>query len=67
MVFCCRADDGMTLNSSWIALCTLNVFFCTNKFETVSLVENQNDLELDFKGFLFADSCCLDIVIDESN
>ena len=32
-----------------------------------SLVENQNDLELDFKVFFFADSCCSDIVLDESN
>ena len=32
-----------------------------------SPVENQNDLELDFKVFFFADFCCLDIVLDESN
>ena len=32
-----------------------------------SPVENQNDLELDFKVFFFADSCCLGIVLDESN
>ena len=32
-----------------------------------SPVENQNDLELDFKVFFFADSCCSDIVFDESN
>ena len=32
-----------------------------------SPVENQNDLELDFKVFLFGDSCCADIVLDESN
>ena len=32
-----------------------------------SLVENQNDLELDFKVLFFADSCCSDIVLDESN
>ena len=32
-----------------------------------SPVENQNDLELDFKVFFFADSCCSDIVLDESN
>ena len=25
---------------------------------SVSPVENQNDLELDFKVFFFADSCC---------
>ena len=31
-----------------------------------SPVENQNDLELDFKVFIFADSCCSDIVLDES-
>ena len=35
--------------------------------EGYSPVENQNDLELDFKVFFFADSCCLDIVLDESN
>ena len=32
-----------------------------------SPVENQNDLELDFKVFFFADSCCSDIVLDETN
>ena len=32
-----------------------------------SPVENQNDLELDFKVFSFVDSCCSDIVLDESN
>ena len=32
-----------------------------------SPVENQNDLELDFKVFFFADSCCAGIVFDESN
>ena len=32
-----------------------------------SSVENQNNLELDFKVFFFADSCCSDIVVDESN
>ena len=34
---------------------------------TTSLVENQNKLELDFIFFFFADSCCSDIVLDESN
>ena len=34
---------------------------------TSSPVENQNDLELDFKVFFFADSCCSDIVLDKSN
>ena len=34
---------------------------------TNSPVENQNDLELDFKVFFFADSCCSDIVLEESN
>ena len=29
--------------------------------------ENKNDLELDFKVFFFTDSCCSDIVHDESN
>ena len=32
-----------------------------------SPVENQNDLELDFKVFFFIDSCCWGIVLDESN
>ena len=33
-----------------------------------SPVKNQNDLELDFKGFFFfVDSCCTAIVLDESN
>ena len=42
---------------------------CNNKrsYLTFSPVENQNDLELDFKVFFFADSCCSDIVLDESN
>ena len=39
----------------------------SNDFFHNSLVENQNDLELDFKVFLLADSCCSDIVLDESN
>ena len=29
-----------------------------DKGANYSLVENQNDLELDFKVFFFADSCC---------
>ena len=33
----------------------------------ISLVENQNDLELDFKVFFFVDSCCSGIALDESN
>ena len=33
----------------------------------VSPVENQNELELDFKVFFFVDSCCAGIVLDESN
>ena len=32
-----------------------------------SPVENKNDLELDFKVFFFTDSCCSDIVHDESD
>ena len=32
-----------------------------------SPVENQNDLELDFKVFFFVDSCCIGILLDESN
>ena len=32
-----------------------------------SPVENQNDLELGFKVFFFVDSCCVGIVLDESN
>ena len=32
-----------------------------------SPVENQNDLEVDFKVYVFGDSCCADIVLDESN
>ena len=32
-----------------------------------SLVENQNDPELDFKVFFFVDSCWRGIVLDESN
>ena len=35
--------------------------------DSISLVENKNDLELDFKVFFFTDSCCSDIVHDESN
>ena len=33
----------------------------------ISPVENQNDLELDFKVFFFVDYCCVGIVLDESN
>ena len=36
-------------------------------FIQISPVENKNDLELDFKVFFFMDSCCSDIVHDESN
>ena len=36
-------------------------------FISFSPVENKNDLELDFKVFFFTDSCCSDIVLDESN
>ena len=32
-----------------------------------SSVENQNDVELDFKVFFFVDSCCWGIVLDEFN
>ena len=32
-----------------------------------SPVENQNDLELDFKVYFFVDSCCWGTVFDESN
>ena len=38
-----------------------------NLFIIISPVENQNDLELDFKVFFLADSCCSDIELDESN
>ena len=38
------------------------------KQTTYSPVEKQNDLELDFKVFFsFVDSCCVGIVLDESN
>ena len=37
------------------------------KTEDYSPVENQIDLELDFKVFFFADSCFSDIALDESN
>ena len=30
----------------------------TTSFKLFSPVENQNDLELDFKVFFFVDSCC---------
>ena len=32
-----------------------------------SPVENQNDLELDFKVVFFIDSCCSGILLDESH
>ena len=35
-------------------LCLVLVLLCS----TNSPVENQNDLELDFKVFFFVDSCC---------
>ena len=34
---------------------------------TSSPVENQIDLELDFKVFFYVDSCCVGIVLDQSN
>ena len=37
-----------------------------NYLDGYSPVENKNDLELDFKVFFFTDSCCSDIVDDES-
>ena len=36
-------------------------------YRRISPVENKNDLELDFKVFFLTDSCCSDIVHDESN
>ena len=36
-------------------------------FSAISPVENKNDLELDLKVFFFTDSCCSDIVHNESN
>ena len=36
-------------------------------FSPISPVENKNDLELDFKVFFFTDSCCSNIVHDDSN
>ena len=35
--------------------------------KSTSPVENQNDLELDFKVFFFVDYCWWGIVLDESN
>ena len=43
---------------------TPDIFICNRD---ISPVENKNDLELDFKVFFFTDSCCSDIVHDESN
>ena len=37
------------------------------QIEQFSPVENKIDLELDFKVFFFTDSCCSDIVHEESN
>ena len=45
-------------------MATYNIFQW-NRYS--SPVENKNDLELDFKVFFFDDSCCADIVLDESN
>ena len=33
-------------------------FFFVKNWKPYSPVENQNDLELDFKVFFFVDSCC---------
>ena len=47
-----------------------NSSFCeipVSKKHHYSPVENQNDLELDFKVVFFVDSCCWGIVLDESN
>ena len=44
------------------------LFFSLIDFsKAFSPVENQNDLELDFKVFFFVDSCCSGIILDESN
>ena len=47
-----------------------STYFKPNDIEFVSPccspVENKDDLELDFKVFFFTDSCCSDIVHDES-
>ena len=40
---------------------------CRDAYSSYSLVENQDDLELDFKVFFSVDSCCWGIVLDESN
>ena len=60
---------------SWIITFAVEPRLCPTKCwawsgnQTVcySPVENKNDLELDFKVFFFTDSCCSDIVHDESN
>ena len=44
----------------------LRIEFIDIETITISPVENKNDLELDFKVFFFTDSCCSDIVDDES-
>ena len=49
----------------WFNLISMGPFF--RVFILYSPVENKNDLELDFKVFFFTDSCCSDIVHDESN
>ena len=36
-------------------------------YRNTSPVENKNDLELSFKVFFFTESCCSDLVDDESN
>ena len=51
-----------------IAECSKRAFCNTfDLHKATSPVENQNDLELDFKVFFFVDSCCSGIVLDESN
>ena len=48
----------------------INQYLCPKgawqEYLGISPVENKNDLELDFKVFFFTDSCCSDIVDDES-
>ena len=56
---------GIQKRDSEESLLTFVSLFPRSKY--YSPVENQNDLELDFKVFFFADSCCSDNVHDESN
>ena len=61
-------DANINIILGFFASCFWSLLFAINVILAwISPVENQIDLELDFKVFFFVDSCCWGIVLDESN